>query len=108
MEPLTVGDVVLVPFPFSDLSQYRFRPAIIFASVPHNDWILSQVTSNPYGDPHAVQIVNEDFSTGSLKITSFARPGKISTANHQLISRRVGALKRVDILKRSTMEGRSE
>ncbi len=36
MEPPAVGDVVLVPFPFSDLSQSKLRPAIVLASV-HRD-----------------------------------------------------------------------
>ncbi|MCS7065902.1 MAG: type II toxin-antitoxin system PemK/MazF family toxin [Fimbriimonadales bacterium] len=94
MESLAVGDVVLVPFPFSDLSQSKLRPAIVLAAVQHNDWILCQVTSNAYGDPRAVQITDADFSDGSLRIISFARPGKVFTANQQLIIRRVGSLSR--------------
>lgn len=99
MEPLAVGDVVLVPFPFSDMSRSKLRPAIVLASVQHNDWILCQVTSNAYGDPNAVQITNADFADGSLRITSFARPGKVFTANRQLITRRAGSLKKDALLR---------
>ena len=35
------GSVVLVPFPFSDLSQAKLRPAIVLADAGHNDWVLS-------------------------------------------------------------------
>ena len=44
----SVGAVILVPFPFSDLSQAKLRPALVLADVGKNDWILCQITSNPY------------------------------------------------------------
>ena len=48
-----VGKVILVPFPFSDLSQSKLRPAVVLADAGRGDWVLCQVTSNPYGDPSA-------------------------------------------------------
>jgi mRNA interferase MazF len=50
------GKVILVPFPFSDLSQSKLRPAVVLAGVGRGDWILCQVTSNPYGDPLAIPL----------------------------------------------------
>ncbi len=41
------GEVVLVPFPFSDLSAAKVRPAVVLADVGRGDWVLCQVTSNP-------------------------------------------------------------
>ena len=72
------GKVVLVPFPFSDLSQSKLRRAVVLAGVGRGDWILCQVTSNPYGDPLAIPLTEESFDKGSLKIDSFARPGSCS------------------------------
>jgi mRNA interferase MazF len=54
MVALAAGKVVLVPFPFSDLSKSKLRPAVVLASVGRGDWILCQVTSSPYGDPRAI------------------------------------------------------
>jgi mRNA interferase MazF len=45
------GVVVLVRFPFSDLSWSKLRPAVVLAHAGGVDWVLCQVTSNPYGDP---------------------------------------------------------
>jgi len=86
------GSVVLVAFPFSDLSASKLRPAIVLASAGRDDWILCQVTSNPYADQSAVQIDETDFVTGSLRRTSFARPGKLFTANTSLMKAEIGRL----------------
>ena len=86
------GEVVLVPFPFSDLSQSKVRPAVCLADAGRGDWILSQITSSPYGDPTAVPLDTPDFVSGGLLVASFARPGKLFTANAGLIVRSVGRL----------------
>ena len=46
----SAGSVVLVRFPFSDLSQTRLRPAVVLADAGRGDWVLCQVTSNAYSD----------------------------------------------------------
>jgi mRNA interferase MazF len=50
----TAGAVVLVRFPFSDLSQTKLRPAVVLADAGRGDWILCQVTSKSYGDTRAI------------------------------------------------------
>lgn len=88
----TVGAVVLVPFPFSDLSQTKLRPAVVLADAHRGDWVLCQVTSNPYGDPRAIGLAAGDFQRGGLRSESYARPGKLFTATRDLIVREVGWL----------------
>ena len=85
--------VVSVRFPFSDLSRTKLRPAVILADVGRDDWILCQVTSKPYGDTRAIVLTEESFATGSLRVTSSARPGKLFTANRELMMDQVGTLK---------------
>ena len=92
MVTFATGAVVLVPFPFSDLSQSKLRPAVALADAGRGDWILCQVTSNPYGDPQAIALNDESFAVGSLRVASYARPGKLFTANRNLIVTQVGAL----------------
>ena len=89
----TAGAVVLVPFPFSDLSQVKLRPAVVLADAGRGDWILCQITSNPYGDPRAIELVDSSFAAGSLRVVSYARPGKLFTANRDVIVTQVGSLK---------------
>ncbi len=93
------GAIVLVRFPFSDLSGTKLRPAVVLADVGRGDCILCQVTSQPYGDHGAVTLEPGSFATGSLRAVSFARPGKLFTANQDLIVTEVATLK-PDVLQR--------
>jgi mRNA interferase MazF len=86
------GSIVLVPFPFSDLSRAKLRPAVVLAEVGRGDRILSQITSNPYGDTAAVPLDEKAFARGSLRVASYARPGKLFTASDDLIVAEVGTL----------------
>jgi mRNA interferase MazF len=88
----TAGEVVLVPFPFSDLSQSKVRPAVCLANAGRGDWVLCQITSSPYGDPAAIPLDAPDFASGGLLVVSFARPGKLFTAHAGLMVRSVGIL----------------
>lgn len=93
MEPLVAGMVVLVRFPFSDLSSSKLRPAVLLADVDRDDWILCQITSKPYSDLNPICLTDENFEKGSLQRESFVRPGKLFTANASLFERSVGQLR---------------
>ena len=103
MDAPSARSVVLVPFPFSDLSESKLRPAVVLAEISRDDFVCCQVTSNPYADPNAVELTEEDFAEGSLKRVSYARPGKLFTANLQLFEGVVGELEddpRAEIVNR--------
>ena len=92
MGTFTAGSVVVVTFPFSDLSHSKLRPAVVLASAGRNDWILCQVTSKPYSDPKALKLTDASFDQGSLRLVSYARPSKLFTANDSIIRAQVGVL----------------
>ncbi len=89
----SVGTVVLVRFPFSDLSRSKLRPAVVLADTGRNDWVLCQITSQPYADPLAVEITNSDLVSGSFRKNSYARAGKLFTANAAIMTKEIGELK---------------
>lgn len=93
----SVGDVVIIPFPYSDLSQSKRRPALVLAGVGRGDFLLCQITSKKYDDPHALLLNESDFLSGSLRRDSFIRIGKLFTANETLIAGIAGHLKSVKI-----------
>lgn len=86
------GEVVVIPFPFSDLTQSKVRPALCLAVAGRGDYVLCQITSQPYGDPLALTIDDQDFASGGLHVESFVRPGKLFTADANLILSTEGQL----------------
>lgn len=86
------GQVVVLPFPFSDLSATKRRPALVVASLPGDDVILCQITSVFHSDRYAVAVSDEDFVAGSLARLSYVRTDRLFTADSALIIRIAGQL----------------
>ncbi len=87
------GDVVVVPFPFSDLTQAKRRPAIVIAALEGDDVILCQITSKAVSDKYSIRLEDGDFESGNLNQSSNIRPNRIFTADSHIILYRVGKLK---------------
>ena len=87
------GDVVVVPFPFSDLTQAKRRPALVIVTLEGDDLILCQITSQAIKDNYAISLDDKDFETGSLKQISNVRPNRIFTADSHIVLYKVGNLK---------------
>lgn len=86
------GQVVILPFPFSDLSDTKRRPAFVVASLTGDDLIVCQITTVQRADSYAVSLNATDFVTGSLPHPSIIRPNRLFTADGRLILRTAGML----------------
>ncbi len=92
MEKPVKGDVVVVPFPFSDLSSAKKRPALVAASLNGDDVILCQITSKARNDIYSVPVSSGDFASGCLPVDSVIRPNRMFTADSQIILRKAGSI----------------
>ena len=81
------GQIVVLPFPYSDLSGSKHRPALVIASLSGDDLILCQITTAVRTDGYSVELTNGDFITGSLPHASAIRPTRLFTADSNLIIR---------------------
>lgn len=98
--PLTTayrqGDIVLVPFPFTDLTTTKKRPALIISPDSFNqfnqDLVLAAITSQPIEEQYSVLLHKSDLRVGKLLKTSVVRATKIFTIHSMLIVKRIGAL----------------
>jgi len=66
MERFVKGDIVVIPFPFSDLTGAKRHPALLIANLKGKDLILCQITSKNVKDEYAIEITDKDFEEGSL------------------------------------------
>jgi mRNA interferase MazF len=81
-------DVIVLNFPFSDLTGSKRRPALVLASLKGNDVLLCQITSQASED--AIAITNADFTTGALPVNSYIKPYKLFTADQNIFIKTAG------------------
>ena len=83
---------MVLPFPFSDLTATKRRPALVLAVLPGEDIILCQITSRTLANTNAVSVRASDFADGGLRQDSNVRPDRLFTADSRLIAYRAGWL----------------
>jgi mRNA-degrading endonuclease toxin of MazEF toxin-antitoxin module len=88
------GDVVVTPFPFSDLTANKKRPALVVANLKGDDIVICLITSQNAKDEYAITLSNDDFASGSLKKDSNIRPNRVFTADAGIILYRIGTLEK--------------
>lgn len=86
------GDVVVTPFPYSDLTASKKRPALVIASLAGDDVILCQITSQQKRDEYSISLADKDFQTGSLRQDSFIRLNRFFTADSRIVLYKAGAI----------------
>lgn len=90
--------IVLVPFPFDDLSSKKVRPAICLTSEikPYNHIVLAFITSRILPNPETTDFVidtkDADFAKTGLKVSSMIRLHRLMTVSKSIILRELGEL----------------
>ena len=79
------SEVVVLPFPQTDLSPGKRRPALVVADLPGDDVILCQITSQARADGFEVPLGANDFVQGRLQTDSFIRSHRLFTVDHAKI-----------------------
>lgn len=84
------GEVVVIPFPHTDLTVGKRRPALVIVDLPGQDLILCQITSRARSDAFSVPLDSSDFQRGQLAQPSFIRPQRLFTVEHRVIVYSIG------------------
>jgi len=100
MTSYNFGDVVLVPFPFTDRTTNKKRPAVVVSSDVYNteypDRILMGITSQVASSPKVGDIIITDWQAAGLLKASMIKP-VIATIEKKLIVKKLGRLQDLDI-----------
>jgi len=90
-------DIILVPFPYSDLTGSKRRPALIVSSDEFNereiDIICCAITNKSGKDPKSVAITNADVEQAFLMVESKVKPSKLFTVSKAIVYKTLGRLK---------------
>ncbi|MCF7843580.1 type II toxin-antitoxin system PemK/MazF family toxin [Candidatus Gracilibacteria bacterium] len=88
-----LGDIVLIPFPFSDLSKNKIRPAVVLAQDKDDFVCMFITTSRPEGG-YFLDVVCD--KNNNLKMNSYIRYSKIASLSNKIIIGKLGKLSNKD------------
>lgn len=92
MEGFVKGDIVVVNFPFSDLSSSKRRPALVLAYAENGDYLFCQITSKNIKNSWALQLPQEEIIEGELFKSSNIRPNMLFIADQSIILYKAGQI----------------
>lgn len=93
MDAFTKGDIVLFPFPYTDLSQRKLRPCLVLSNEMKDDIILCQITSQRIQkDNYSIELRQNQIQESNLMIDSYIRVNMIFTSHKSQILKKVGKI----------------
>ncbi len=85
-------EIILVPFPYSDLSSLKRRPVLVISNNNYNknypDILVTVITSNLYKDDYSVELQNNDLEVGVLPEQSIIKCHKLFTIDQSQVLKR--------------------
>ncbi|MCL4178321.1 MAG: type II toxin-antitoxin system PemK/MazF family toxin [Verrucomicrobia bacterium] len=88
-----VGEVVVLPFPQTNLQAGKRRPALVVADLSGADLVLCQITSQARSDGYSVALLGADFERGRLAVDSVVRPNRLFTVEESVVLYAAGKVK---------------
>ena len=92
MGKFIAGDILVIPFPYTDLSQFKRRPALILKDLDNEDYLLAMITSKSYNSPYSLLITVTDFHSGSLPVDSYVRCNRLFEVNSSIVIKKAASL----------------
>ena len=94
------GTIVLVPFPFTDLSGQKLRPALVISKIQNgDDVVLVFISSKKTNSDNRFDVEIRPDTKNGLKVKSFIKCSKIATLDKKVI---IGDLGKLD--EKKTLE----
>ncbi len=88
MTSYSVGDVVLLLFPFSDGRGAKRRPALMLVDVGDDDIVVARITSQDWHTVYDVPL--QAWQSAGLRLPSVMRAHKLATLDKSLVEKRIG------------------
>ena len=96
------GDIILLPYPFTDLSEIKQRPDVIISkdSINKQNYIVAKITSVIHSDKFSFSIAPTDIDR-ELKYESEVRTNEVFTVSSTIVIKKFASFKK-DALQRLT------
>lgn len=91
------GEIIVVPFPYTDMSTTKVRPAMVLSDEDHNssekDLVVCGLTSRLANSAHSVLIADQDMESGKLPRPSRVKATKVVAIDKRVVRARVGRVR---------------
>jgi mRNA interferase MazF len=96
---METGDVILIPFPFSDINQAKLRPALVVCKTRDgfNDLVLAAITSVLHNPLYPNEYLLKHSGTNGLRVDSILRCDRIMTLKSDSMHLKIGQLDEEDL-----------
>jgi mRNA interferase MazF len=91
--PYKQGDIVLIPFPFSDLTTTKKRPVLLLMSQDRHGDVIAMAITSQVQNINAYPIDESALAEGGLPKRSYLRTDKLFTLSASLIIKKIATLK---------------
>ena len=85
-------DVILVPFPFSDLSYSKKRPALVLVDIPNRDELICMMLTSSISIDDRVDVSIKDIDLAGLPKPTVARLSRLFTLKQSLVYKKIGVM----------------
>ena len=91
---MKIGDIVLIPFPFSELSEVKLRPAVVVTATKdkYKDLVLCAVSSQVPASFLVTEVLLKPDSTNGLRTESVIKVDRIFTLKSEKVIAKIGRL----------------
>ncbi len=93
MATYTLGEIVLVKFPFTSNIGFKKRPALIIKDTNDGDVIMCRITSKLYYSPYDIELKN--WRQNGLQLPSVVRVHKLASLEKNMIDRKLGDVDKI-------------
>ena len=91
------GNIVLIPFPFTDLSGNKLRPALVLAETSLDVTVSFITTQLQWQEPTDI-LIQPQIGNG-IKKTSLVRLSKLATIDRRLIIGKIGSVNKAETIE---------
>ncbi len=89
------GDIVVLPFPFSDASSAKPCPCLVVAELLYlgaTDYLVCMISTHDTSDPQSIELKPSDVVLGKLDAQSYLRPLYLFAASGDVVDRRIDVM----------------
>ena len=91
MARFVAGDIVILPFPHTDQTGGKKRPAVVLCETKNHDILVSMITSAAYGH-ESIPLDEKNLKSSGLRVACVIRPDRLLVVSPDIVEKKTGRI----------------